>query len=118
MAGELDKRARERGSDLNIEQIKQTTDKLARIQVLQPFVKNGTIQFSRRHHTLLEQMKFFPKGNHDDGLDALEMVYRLCKEGGQINYSEILEAMQKSPNMESYDAWWPGMVDKPVNGDW
>ena len=24
-------------------------------------------------------MKHFPKGAHDDGLDALEMAFRLCK---------------------------------------
>ncbi|MFH1282423.1 MAG: phage terminase large subunit [bacterium] len=80
MATELEKRSRQSGRYLSLEKINHTTDKLARIQALQPYIKNGTIQFSKRHRTLLEQMKFFPKGNHDDGLDALEMVFKLCQD--------------------------------------
>ena len=30
--------------------------------------------FSRRHHTLLEQLRQYPLGAHDDGPDALEMA--------------------------------------------
>jgi predicted phage terminase large subunit-like protein len=80
MAYELEKRARASGLYLAVEQIKHSTDKLGRIESLQPFIKNGTIQFSKRHRALLEQMKFFPKGAHDDGLDALEMIFKLCKD--------------------------------------
>lgn len=83
MAKELRERSNAEGSYLNIKDFKNTTDKRARIEVLQPMVKNGTIQFSKKHKTLLEQMKYFPKGAHDDGLDALEMVVRLCKDSGE-----------------------------------
>ena len=82
MATELEKRGREMGMCIPVEQIRNTTDKRARIETLQPMIKNGTIQFSRRQRQLLEQMKQFPKGAHDDGLDALEMVVRLCREYG------------------------------------
>ena len=61
-----------------IEEIKHVSDKLARIESLQPLVKNGTIQFSRKHYTLLEQMKFFPRGVHDDALDSLSMAVNLA----------------------------------------
>jgi hypothetical protein len=37
-------------------------------------VRSGTLQFSRRHAVLLEQMRLFPKAAHDDGPDALEMA--------------------------------------------
>ncbi|MBU0640031.1 MAG: hypothetical protein KKB50_14285, partial [Planctomycetes bacterium] len=50
------------------------SDKLARIQSLQPLVRSGTLQFSRKHAVLLEQMMLFPKAAHDDGPDALEMA--------------------------------------------
>jgi len=80
MATELQKRATAAGNFLNVEEIKHTSDKIARIQSLQPMVKNGTIQFSKKHQTLLEQMKYFPKGNHDDGLDALQMAVKLCQD--------------------------------------
>jgi predicted phage terminase large subunit-like protein len=65
-----------------LEKIKHTSDKILRIQNLHPLVNNGTIQFSRRHHALLEQMRFFPRGKNDDGPDALEMLVQLSQ-----NYS-------------------------------
>jgi hypothetical protein len=33
-------------------------------------VRSGTLQFSRRHAVLLEQMRLFPKAAHDDRPDA------------------------------------------------
>jgi len=54
--------------------VTHTSDKLGRIQSLQPLVKAGTIQFSRRHKTLLDQLRYFPKADHDDGPDALQMA--------------------------------------------
>jgi predicted phage terminase large subunit-like protein len=118
MGSELERRAREAGEYLNIEQIKHTSDKLARIQSLQPFVKNGTIQFSKRHHTLLDQMKFFPKGNHDDGLDALEMVFKLCKEGGRIDFEELLRDIEESPMLESCKDGWLAEFNARDMNDW
>ncbi len=78
MAMELEKRSQAQHANLRIEEIKHVTDKLARIQSLQPMVKSGAVQFSRKHHALLEQMKFFPRGVHDDGLDALQMAVDLA----------------------------------------
>ena len=78
MAMELEKRSDASSTYMRIEEIKHVSDKQARIESLQPMVKNGTIQFSRKHHTLLEQMKFFPRGVHDDGLDALQMAIDLA----------------------------------------
>ncbi|MDD5044188.1 MAG: phage terminase large subunit [Candidatus Omnitrophica bacterium] len=82
MASVLEKRSSAEKTYLPLEEIKHSTDKLGRIQALQPLVKSGVIQFSKRHKILLEQMKFFPKADHDDGLDALEMVVKLCKDVG------------------------------------
>jgi len=81
MKMELEKRSEQTGTYLRIEEVKHTSDKLGRIESLQPFVKNGTIQFSKKHHTLLEQMKFFPRGGHDDGLDALQMAVDVAIKG-------------------------------------
>ncbi|MBP7056335.1 MAG: phage terminase large subunit [Candidatus Omnitrophica bacterium] len=75
IASKLRERAQAEGAYLHVEDFKATRDKRARIEALQPMVKDGTIQFNKRHHMLLEQMKYFPKG-HDDALDALEMA---CK---------------------------------------
>jgi len=78
MAKELIIRSRERKVLIRLQEVKNTVDKIARIQSLQALIKSGVIQFSKKHTILLEQLRFFPKGLHDDGLDALEMVVRLC----------------------------------------
>ena len=81
MAEVLHKKAK---GKLNIEQIKHSTNKFARIESLQPFVKNGTIRFSRKHSALLEQMKFFPKGKFDDALDGLEMLVAIAQKPPEV----------------------------------
>ena len=57
---------------LPIVEVNQTSDKTLRIQTLQPDIKNKYIKFNKDHKTLLEQLKYFPLGDHDDGPDALE----------------------------------------------
>ena len=101
MASELEKRSAQENANLPLEEIKHSSDKRARIEVLQPLIKNGTIRFSRRHHRLLEQMRYFPKGAHDDGLDALEMAVGLCKGPVTIfdipneTYDQIIKELQQ-----------------------
>ena len=68
------KRAQAQGLYVPLESVRHTTDKIGRIQSLQPLVKSGALQFSRKHATLLEQLRLFPKAAHDDGPDALEMA--------------------------------------------
>lgn len=81
LAEEMERRGQELGQYLPIERVKHTTEhKVRRIQSLHPWVKNGTVRFSRKHTRLLEQCRFFPKGKHDDGLDALEMAVRLAEQ--------------------------------------
>ncbi|HBG62032.1 MAG: hypothetical protein A2Y03_06535 [Omnitrophica WOR_2 bacterium GWF2_38_59] len=95
LSSQLMKRSQEEGIYLPLKEIKHTSDKTERIMWLQLFLKKGTIQLSRKHHTLLEQMKFFPKGKYDDGLDALEMVFHLCYNNGS-NSLEIFERQLKN----------------------
>ena len=76
LVNEIKKRAIESGLYLEIKPIENRKDKVARIQALEPFLKTGQIQFSHRHRSLIEQLKYFPKGQHDDGPDALEMLYQ------------------------------------------
>jgi predicted phage terminase large subunit-like protein len=74
LAEELQRRASQAGLRLPVEPIQHTSDKIARIQTLQPLVRSGMLQFTRRHRTLLDQLRLFPKAAHDDGPDALEMA--------------------------------------------
>lgn len=71
-------RSAEAGEYLPIEEITSIKNKDARIQSLQPFVKNGYIKFSKRHKALLKQMKEYPMGKNDDGPDGLEMAVKLA----------------------------------------
>lgn len=73
-ATELQRESNAQGLHLPVKKIKPTSDKLGRIQSLQPLIKSGTIRFSKRHRTLLDQLRQFPKAAHDDGPDALEMA--------------------------------------------
>lgn len=80
MASELEKRAKDSGRVLRVIPVQHSKiDKITRIQGLQVLIKSGMLMLSRRHLTLLEEMRFFPKGAHDDGLDALEMAVDIAR---------------------------------------
>lgn len=54
------------------------TDKALRIESIEPFVTNGNIRSHRRHSVLNEQLIHHPEAAHDDGPDALEMLWTLA----------------------------------------
>ena len=84
MAIELQKRANDVGLLLNIYEVRSSQHKITRIQTLQPMIKCGEILFSRKHYFLLEEMRHFPKGRFDDGLDALHMAVQACMNASSI----------------------------------
>jgi len=77
LAKELEQAAVRQRPNLSIKRIHSRGDKVARIKGLEPLVASGRIQFSRKHTTLIEQLRAFPTGRHDDGPDALEMAVSL-----------------------------------------
>jgi predicted phage terminase large subunit-like protein len=77
---ELAKASAKEGLYLPIEEVQQTSDKVMRIQTLQPDIKNKYIKLHPKHKLLLEQLKYFPMADHDDGPDALEGCRNLAKE--------------------------------------
>lgn len=52
-----------------------TADKALRIQRLQPPLSDGLIRLHASQTSLLEQLRQWPSGAHDDGPDALEMLW-------------------------------------------
>lgn len=81
------------GEYLPIVEINSVQNKEARIQSLQPFVKNGYVKFSKKHKTLLKQMTEYPMGKCDDGPDGLEMVVKLAlgvKIGRKVDYKSVI----------------------------
>ena len=57
-------------------------DKALRIQRLQPPIAAGLIRLHPSQTTLLEQMRQWPSGAHDDGPDCLEMLWTGAVQNG------------------------------------
>jgi predicted phage terminase large subunit-like protein len=74
LVDELKARARQRDLKVRIRPIKNRANKLQRIAALEAEVSQGLLRFSKAHTVLLDQLKQFPLGKHDDGPDALEMA--------------------------------------------
>ncbi len=57
------------------------TDKALRIECIQPHVNNGLIRLHSRQQALIDQMRHYPMVDHDDGVDALEMLWSIAVAG-------------------------------------
>lgn len=67
-----------RSPRLKLYDIEQTENKIKRIHSVEPKVFSGYILLNRAlHQEFLDQLEGFPKEDHDDGPDALEMLYGL-----------------------------------------
>ena len=75
----LENEAKKEGFYLPIEKINNYGNKIDRISTLQPIFKNGSLKLNKNDVMFYEEMRVFPKGLHDDGLDATEMCVRLCE---------------------------------------
>jgi len=60
-----------RGIHLPIKGVKPKGSKELRASKLSPLVENGLIKFKRNQRELIEQLLSFPRGSHDDAVDAL-----------------------------------------------
>ncbi|MEF2965658.1 phage terminase large subunit [Paenibacillus sp. M1] len=94
----LVKKSAEAGEYLPIEEIQSRENKFMRIESLQPLIKNRYLKFSRKHKTLLQQLKEFPMGRNDDGPDGLEMAVRLAlsiKTTNKVDYKSVISRALK-----------------------
>lgn len=84
LAGEFEAEFRSRGIlDVQPWSIDNRVNKLVRIRRLGPYLSGRRLRFksgSPSTSLLVEQLKEFPAGDHDDGPDALEMAIRLAGE--------------------------------------
>lgn len=78
---ELVKRSAARHLQVPARGISSSTDKDLRIESLQPHVANGLIRLHRNHRTLIQQLQHWPEADHDDGPDALEMLWQMARRG-------------------------------------
>ena len=72
---ELVKRSTARGVPMPVRGVKPNTDKVLRIESLQPYFANGQIKLLPTQSALIEQLRHFPYADHDDAPDALHMLY-------------------------------------------
>lgn len=82
---ELVKRAAIAGIPFPARAVTPVADKVLRIESLQPHMVNGLIRLHPSQTTLIDQLRHFPKADHDDGPDALQMLWMLATSGaGQV----------------------------------
>lgn len=62
---------------LSVRGIHNHTDKILRIQSLQPDIKSGRIKFKKNQQKLIQQLLDFPSADHDDGPDALQGAVKM-----------------------------------------
>ena len=71
--------------------LRQHADKDLRIISLQPYIASGQILLHRSQYALIEQLRYYPEADHDDGPDALEMLWRIARQyGGDWGYTPVV----------------------------
>lgn len=78
MRGQLVKESAAAGVPVPAVPITPHNDKDLRIEGLSPHVNNGLVRSHQRHTVLNTQLRHWPEADHDDGPDALQMLYMLC----------------------------------------
>ncbi|MBR7793791.1 phage terminase large subunit [Undibacterium sp. FT147W] len=81
MRTELVKRSAARKIPVPARALIPSTDKILRIESMQPHMANGLIRLHTSQSTLIDQLRHFPKADHDDGPDALQMLWMLATTG-------------------------------------
>lgn len=82
LAAEMDRVGKERGVGMPLYRFDNSVPKIVRIRRLTALLAMGAFRFksnSRGAQLLVQQLRDFPHGEHDDGPDALEMAIRLAQ---------------------------------------
>jgi predicted phage terminase large subunit-like protein len=90
----LSDKAKEMGLFLPIVPLRNNIAKELRIDSISPLVNNGDILIDKNSLTLIDELDTYPKAPHDDGLDSLEMAYRIAKKPA-FDYKEVKKTLQK-----------------------
>jgi len=88
-----------RNSRLPIREVHPTKDKVTRAIQLSAHVEAGRVLFDRYRHTeLIRQMLDFPRGAHDDLVDALGYAVELALEGNSFQASSLSGQGYRTPD--------------------
>lgn len=94
---ELVKRSAAQGVPVPAIGIKPTADKILRIESLQPHMANKLIRLHASQNALIDQLRHFPKADHDDGPDALHMLWMLATtRSGSIEYTNAKQSTESA----------------------
>ena len=75
---ELIKEAAKQGAHVPARGVKPSAEKVMRIESIQPHFANGFIKLLPEQRVLIEQLREFPDADHDDGPDALHMLWSVA----------------------------------------
>lgn len=115
---ELLKRSAKLGIPVPARAVIPHSDKLLRIESLQPHMVNALIRLHSSQKTLISQLKHFPKADHDDGPDALHMLWALAVSGmGRYEFQSVRGGSDQSDD-ESDDRSRRGRWDGDDDGDY
>lgn len=89
----LDDKCKSIGLHLPIVPIKNTVNKELRIDSISPLVNNHTILVDKKSLIFIDELDTYPKSPHDDGLDSLEMAYRIAKKPA-FDYKEAFKHLK------------------------
>lgn len=109
---ELVKRSAARGLPVPARAVKPITDKLLRIETLQPHMANGLILLHAGQTTLEQQFRHFPLADHDDGPDAVQMLW-----AGALANSAPIEWQSVRPS-ETHDDFDDDLDDDNTKSKW
>lgn len=68
----------ESGTPVPAVPVNSNSDKLLRIETLQPHMENEILLLHTSQGTLIDQFRHFPQADHDDGPDATEMAFKIA----------------------------------------
>ena len=88
--------ASKRGIHLPIKGIKPKGSKELRASRLSPLIENGLIKLRENQKELIEQLLSFPKGAHDDAVDALVYAVSGLELGGMLRGVPIKTGMRNN----------------------
>lgn len=94
--------------------VNNTQNKEARISTLILNIQNCKVKLSKKLTELNRQLRNFPSGDHDDGIDALAMLVDMADDFPQASPEEMTEFIGKMPTLKS-DPKEISMID-PISG--
>lgn len=95
---ELVKRSAMQGVPVPARAVIPHTDKILRIEAIQPHVANGLIRLHPTQKTLIDQLTHFPNADHDDGPDALQMLWAIAVSHRGMSYDDFQSQSRRGGN--------------------